>query len=62
MASKQRKCYKCAVELVNEKGIHMGISFARHPRGVVALVCSPCYDKSMVDPDTKEQRTGEEVV
>jgi hypothetical protein len=62
-ASRQRKCTKCATELVNARGIHMGIPFGHwHYKGdSPMLVCIKCYDALTVD-ENKIQRTGEETV
>ena len=64
-----KSCVKCSRELVSANGIHLGVPFAiwksktsHGERLVKSLICSKCYDEVSVNPDTKVQRTGEEVI
>lgn len=57
MASKH--CARCNVELINNRGVHMGTPFAKKD---AKLVCATCYDYLTVNPDTHIQRTGDEII
>lgn len=66
MESRQRKCSKCGVELVNSTGVHMGIPFGnwttRLPNDGYQkmLVCARCYDEITIKDNI--QRTGDETI
>ena len=70
MDTESKRCWKCAGELINANGVHMGVPFAHttayqllDPKiPVRVLVCGKCYDHITVNPDTKVQRTGEETI
>lgn len=68
MLNRQRKCWKCDVELVNATGVHMGIPFAHTTAYKLmvpkipfrVIVCGRCYD--VITTKDNIQRTGEEVI